>query len=186
MKRLSSQTDGSILGPMLMTFAGLLLLPGAQTVASVASVATELEPVTKNRYLDAPLEFVAAPNAAIVSKKLLDRVADFNWTERTIENPAAGIGVFGAYELAPMSIIETDEGLFAFDAWDTVHDGELTLEASRTVTQKPANAIIYGHSDTVMGTGVIAGGNKDVMTIGHPALNDVVASNLGAASAPSL
>jgi len=167
---------------MLMTLAGLFLFSGWPTVASAAA---EPEPVTRNRYMGAPVELVVAPNGAIANKELLDRVGDFNWTEPTIENPAEGIWVFGGFGLAPMSIIETDEGLIAFDTGDTMHDGELMLAAIRTVTQKPVKVIIYGHSHTVAGAGVIAEGNKDVMIIGHPGLNDVVTSNLGAGGAPS-
>jgi len=131
-------------------------------------------------YMGAPVELVEAPNGAITNKKLLDRVGDFNFIEPTIDKLAEGVWQFGGYGLAPMSIIETDEGLIAFDTGDTVHDGELMLEAIRTVTQKPVKVIIYGHSHTVMGAGIIADGNEGVMIIGHPELNDVVASNLAA------
>jgi alkyl sulfatase BDS1-like metallo-beta-lactamase superfamily hydrolase len=58
-----------------------------------------------------------------------------------------------------MSIIDTDEGLIAFDTGDTKHDGELMLEALRTVSDKPVKAIIYGHSHTYFGAGVLAEGN---------------------------
>jgi len=157
--------------------------PAAESSAPIASSAPD--PDTKNPYMGAPVELVEAPNGAIANKKLLDGVSEFNFTEPTIENPAEGIRVFGGYGLAPMAIIETDEGLIAFDTGDTVHDGELMLAALRTVTQKPVKAIIYGHSHTVFGAGVIAEGNKDVMVIGHPELNDVVASNLSSGGAPS-
>lgn len=136
-------------------------------------------------YMGAPVELVEAPNGAIANKKLLDRAGDFNFIEPTIVKLAEGVWQFGGYGLAPMSIIETDEGLIALDTGDTVHDGELMLEAIRTVTQKPVKVIIYGHSHTVMGAGVIAEGNEDVMIIGHPELNDVVAGNLAAGGAPS-
>ena len=136
-------------------------------------------------YMGAPVELVEAHNGAIANKKLLDRVSDFNFMQPTIEKLAEGVWQLGGYGLAPMSIIETDEGLIAFDTGDTVHDGELMLEAIRTFTQKPIKVIIYGHSHTVMGAGVIAEGNENVMTIGHPGLNDVVASNLAAGGAPS-
>jgi len=138
-----------------------------------------------NPYMGAPTEMVKAPNGAITNKKLLDRIGDFSWTEPTIENPVKGIWVFGGYGLAPMSIIETEKGLIAFDTGDTKHDGELMLEALRTVTDKPVKAIIYGHSHTVFGAGVLAEGNKDIMVIGHPELNNVVAENQGGGGAPS-
>ena len=143
------------------------------------------QPVETNPYMGAPITLTKAPNGAITNKKLLDRVGDFNWLKPTIENPAKGIWVFGGYGLAPMSIIEAEDGLIAFDTGDTKHDGELMLEAIRTVTKKPIKVIIYGHSHTVAGAGVLAEGNKDVMVIGHPNLNKVVKQNLGGGGAPS-
>jgi alkyl sulfatase BDS1-like metallo-beta-lactamase superfamily hydrolase len=71
--------------------------------------------------------------------------------------------VFGGYGLAPIAVIDTDEGLIAFDTGDTKHDGEILLAAIRTVSDKPVKAIIYGHSHTVHGAGVLAEGNKDIL-----------------------
>jgi alkyl sulfatase BDS1-like metallo-beta-lactamase superfamily hydrolase len=141
--------------------------------------------IETNPYMGAPITLTKAPNGAITNKKLLDRVGDFNWLKPTIENPAKGIWVFGGYGLAPMSIIEAEDGLIAFDTGDTKHDGELMLEAIRTVTKKPIKVIIYGHSHTVFGAGVLAEDNKDIMVIGHPNLNEVVKQNLGGGGAPS-
>ena len=82
-------------------------------------------------------------------------------------------------------VIDTDEGLILFEPGDTKHDGELLLEALRTVSDKPVKAIIYGHSHTCMGAGVLAEGNEDVMIIGHPGLNAVVEQNAKAAGTPA-
>jgi len=51
------------------------------------------------------------------------------------------------------------------------------------VSDKPVKAIIYGHSHTCFGAGVLAEGNADVTVIGHPNLNAVVAQNAGGAPA---
>lgn len=126
-----------------------------------------------------------APNGAIVNKKLLDGADKISWLKPTIEQPVAGIRALGGYGLAPMSIIDTDEGLIAFDTGDTKHDGELFLAAIRTFSQKPIKAIIYGHSHTCMGAGVLADGNEDVIVIGHPGLNAVVEKNLQGGGAPA-
>jgi len=157
------------------------------TLAIVAGIATAVQAAESqpSQYMGAPVELVKAPNGAIANKKLLDRVGVFNWLKPTIENPAKGVWVFGGYGLAPISIIEAEDGLIAFDTGDTRHDGELMLKALRTVSKKPIKVIIYGHSHTVAGAGVLAEGNKDVMVIGHPNLNDVVKQNLGGGGAPS-
>ena len=161
------------------------LLAVAIAVSMASGVQAADSGTQPSQYMGGPVELVKAPNGAITNKKLLDRVGDFNWLEPTIENPAKGIWVFGGYGLAPMSIIEAEDGLIAFDTGDTRHDGELMLEALRTVSRKPIKAIIYGHSHTVAGAGVLAEGNTDIMVIGHPNLNEVVKQNLGGGGAPA-
>ena len=93
-------------------------------------------------YMGGPVELVEAPNGAIANKRILDGIEEVAWVEPTIEQPAEGIWVFGGYGLAPIAVIDTDEGLIAFDTGDTKHDGELLLEAIRTVSDKPIRAII--------------------------------------------
>jgi alkyl sulfatase BDS1-like metallo-beta-lactamase superfamily hydrolase len=136
-------------------------------------------------YMGGPVELVEAPNGAIANKRIIDGIEEVAWLEPTIEQPAEGIWVFGGYGLAPISIIDTDEGLIAFDTGDTKHDGELLLEAIRTVTDKPIRAIIYGHSHTAFGAGVLAEGQDDLIIIGHPNLNAVVEANAKAAGFPA-
>jgi len=138
-----------------------------------------------NPYMGAPVTLVEAPNGAIANKRILDVVDKVGWLKPTIEQTAEGVWVLGGFGIAPMSIIETDEGLIAFDTGDTKHDGELMLEAIRTVSQKPIKAIIYGHSHTCMGAAVLAEGNENVMVIGHPDLNAVVEKNLQGGGAPA-
>jgi alkyl sulfatase BDS1-like metallo-beta-lactamase superfamily hydrolase len=141
--------------------------------------------VELNPYMGAPVTLVEAPNGAIANKRILDVADKVGWLKPTIEQPVEGIWVLGGYGLAPMSIIDTDEGLIVFDTGDTKHDGELFLAAIRTFNQKPIKAIIYGHSHTCMGAGVLAEGNKNVMVIGHPGLNAVVEKNLLGGGAPA-
>jgi alkyl sulfatase BDS1-like metallo-beta-lactamase superfamily hydrolase len=136
-------------------------------------------------YMGGPVELVKAPNGAITNKRILDGINKVAWTEPTIEEPVEGIWVFGGYGLAPIAIIDTDEGLIAFDTGDTKHDGEILLEAIRTVSDKPIRAIIYGHSHTAFGAGVLAEGQDDLTIIGHPNLNAVVEANMKAAGFPA-
>jgi alkyl sulfatase BDS1-like metallo-beta-lactamase superfamily hydrolase len=135
--------------------------------------------------MGAPVTLGEAPNGAIGNQLLLDGIDKSGWLQPTIEQPAEGIWVFGGYGLAPIAVIDTDEGLIAFDTGDTKHDGELLQEALRTVSDKPVKAIIYGHSHPVHGAGVLTEDNKDVIVIGHPGLNDVVEQNAKAAGAPA-
>jgi alkyl sulfatase BDS1-like metallo-beta-lactamase superfamily hydrolase len=153
--------------------------------AVVMSLHADESSMPATPYMGGPVELVKAPNGAIANKRILDVIDEVAWTEPTIEQPAEGIWVFGGYGLAPISIIDTDEGLIAFDTGDTKHDGELLLEAIRTVTDKPVRAIIYGHSHTAFGAGVLAEGQDDLTIIGHPNLNAVVEANMKAAGFPA-
>ena len=56
-----------------------------------------------------------APNGAIANKKILDGGEKVGWIKPTIEQPVEGVWVLGGYGLAPMSIIDTEEGLIIFD-----------------------------------------------------------------------
>ena len=103
-----------------------------------------------------------APNGAIANKKLLDRMNDIMWFSPTLEQPAEGIWILGGYGLAPISVIDTEDGLIVFDTGDSKHDGEILLEGIRSFSDKPVKAIIYGHSHTAIGAGVLAEGNQDV------------------------
>ena len=141
--------------------------------------------VENDPYMGAPVELVEAPNGAIANKILLDGADKIAFTKPEIVEPAKGIYTVGGYGLVPISVIETDDGLIIFDAGDSKHDGEILLEAIRTFTDKPIKAIIYGHSHTVMGAGVLAEGNKDIQVIGHPGLNDVVDQNLKSSGIPA-
>lgn len=158
--------------------------PTASVAAPMQSQANEAT-LPLSPYMGGPVELGTAPNGATTNQLILDGISEVAWTEPTIEQPAEGIWVFGGYGLAPISIIDTDEGLIAFDTGDTKHDGELLLEAIRTVTDKPVRAIIYGHSHTAFGAGVLAEGQKDLTIIGHPNLNAVVEANSKAAGFPA-
>ena len=162
-----------------MKLSNILALLACGAIAP-AAIAQELSP-----YMGGPVELVEAPNGAIANKKILDGIDDVAWTRPTIDTPVEGIWHFGGYALAPIAVIDTDEGLIAFDTGDSKHDGELLLAAIRTVSDKPIKAIIYGHSHTVLGAGVLAEGNEDVMVIGHPNLNDVYEENLKSAGIPA-
>ncbi len=138
-----------------------------------------------NIYMGAPVTLEKAPNGAIANKKLLDRVDETVCREPVILQPAEGIWTFCGFGLAPISVIDTDEGLIAFDTGDSKHDGEILFEAIRSVSDKPVKAIIYGHSHTALGASVLTEGDTDVVVIGHPDLNAVVEDNLRAGGAPA-
>ena len=173
--------SGAAMAAMPAIGGALIDAPGSLAQTASRSVANSTAQI--DAYMGAPVELVTAPNGAITNKRLLDGIGKVAWTEPTIEQPAEGVWVFGGYGLAPMAVIDTDEGLIAFDTGDTKHDGELMFKALRTVSDKPVKAIVYGHSHTCFGAGVLAEGKDDIMVIGHPDLNAVVERNAGGAPA---
>ena len=164
---------------LLLTYAVFGSTSSAQEGAAMASSENS------NPYMGAPVTLGKAPNGAIANKKLLDRVGEVAAFEPTILQPAEGIWTLAGYGLAPISIIDTDEGLIAFDTGDSKHDGEVLIEAIRTFSDKPVKAIIYGHSHTALGASELTEGNNDVIVIGHPELNSVVEANLRSGGAPA-
>ena len=115
--------------------------------AALAAGATNLlaqEPsVPATPYMDGPVELVTAPNGAIANKRILDGIGKVAWLEPTIEQPVEDIWVFVGYGLAPIAVIDTDQGLIAFDTGDTRHDGELLLAAIRAVAALPVTFVDY-------------------------------------------
>jgi alkyl sulfatase BDS1-like metallo-beta-lactamase superfamily hydrolase len=142
--------------------------------------------VPSSRYMGGPAELVTAPNGAIVNKEVLEESPKTYWTEGPeIENPVEGVYVLGGYLISACIVVEADEGLIVFDTGDTKKDGEKLLKAIRTFSDKPIKAIVYGHTHYCFGAGVLAEGNKDVMVIGHPDLNEIVQQNLSSGGAPA-
>lgn len=139
-----------------------------------------------SRYMGAPAELVTAPNGAIVNKDVLEQLPKTAWTSGPeIENPVEGVYVLGGYLISACIVVEADDGLIVFDTGDTKKDGEKLLKAIRSFSDKPIKAIVYGHTHYPFGAGVLAEGNKDVMVIGHPDLNQIVARNLSSGGAPA-
>ena len=121
-------------------------LSAAVILAAVTTNLQAEEPaVPQSPYMGGHVELATAPNGAIANKRLLDGIGKVGWLAPTIEQPVEGIWVFGGYGLAPIAVLDTDEGLIAFDTGDTKHDGELLVAAIRTITDKP---IVYSYVPT--------------------------------------
>jgi len=138
-----------------------------------------------SRYMGGPAELVTAPNGAIINKEVLERLPQTGWTNGPeIENPVEGVYVLGGYLISACVVVEAEDGLVVFDTGDSVADGEKLLAAIRTFSQKPVKTIVYGHTHYAFGAGTMAEG-ADVMVIGHPDLNDIVAENMTGGGAPA-
>ena len=167
------------LGKMIL-FVTIILL------AVTGADAQQSKAVPSSRYMGGPAELVKAPNGAIVNKEVLEELPKTIWTNGPeIENPVKGVYVLGGYLISACIVVEAEDGLIVFDTGDTKEDGEKLLKAIRTFSQKPIKAIVYGHTHYCFGAGVMAEGNKDIMVIGHPDLNEIVQRNLSSGGAPA-
>ena len=134
----------------------------------------------------APLNSSPLPTGQSSTREVLEELPKTAWTSGPeIENPAEGVYVLGGYLISACIVVDTDDGLIVFDTGDTKHDGEVLLKAIRTFSTKPIKAFVYLHSHYVFGTGVMAEGNKDVMVIAHPDMDQVVAQNMASGGAPA-
>lgn len=172
------KTENQGLGGMPVV-AGLMAL-----IFSLSAQAAESIP--SSRYMGGPAELVTAPNGAIVNREVLEQLPKSGWTAGPeIENPVEDIHVLGGFLISACIVLEAEDGLIVFDTGDTREDGEKLLKAIRTFSDKPIKAIVYGHTHYAFGAGIMAEGNKDVMVIGHPDLNDIVSRNLSSGGAPA-
>jgi linear primary-alkylsulfatase len=163
----------------------VLILMGLATVMLSAFTQAE-DHAPSSRYMGGPAELVTAPNGAIVNKEVLEQLPKTGWTSGPeIENPVEGVYVLGGYLISACIVVDAVDGLIVFDTGDTREDGEKLLKAIRTFSKKPIKAIVYGHTHYAFGAGVMAEGDKDVMVIGHPDLNDIVRRNLSSGGAPA-
>ena len=164
--------------PMVRRSLVATLLVTASFVASTTQ-AEESEP--SSRYMGGPAELVTAPNGAIVNREVLNELPKTATTSGPeIINPVEDVYLLAGYLISACIVVEADSGLVVFDTGDTREDGEKLLAAIRTISDKPIQAIVYGHSHYAFGAGVMAEGDSDVVVYGHPDLNAIVEQNMGA------
>jgi hypothetical protein len=87
-----------------------LFLAIAMTSIALTAWAAE-KGSTTNPYMGAEVVLGESDNGATVNYEVLKRMPELVWTTPTIEQPAEGIWTFGGYGLAPISAIDTPEGL---------------------------------------------------------------------------
>ena len=112
--------------PTLLISMAIAVAAGLPTTVQAAEPGLQISPC-----MGGPVEMATAPNGAIANKRILDGIEKVAWLKPTIEEPVEGIWVFGGYGLAPIAIIDTEDGLIASgDIRVTVGD---TAEAARVI-----------------------------------------------------
>jgi hypothetical protein len=62
-----------------------------------------------------PVDIVTAPNGAVGNRRIVENAGKVAYLDRTVESPVPGVFVFGGFGLAPVAVIEAEDGLIAFD-----------------------------------------------------------------------
>ena len=158
------------------------LLVGLVVVTLVCNTAYTQE---KSPYMGGDVELVEAPNGAIVNSKALTVLPKITYSKPVVEKLADGLWCVGGYSLANTTVIEGDDGLIVYDTGDTKEEGEHIRKAIETISDKPIKVIIYSHSHYVLGAGSLVDNPDDVLVIGHPKLNETVASSLQGGGSPT-
>lgn len=121
--------------------------------------------------MGAPVKLGTADNGAVVNQAALDahaktfpprketvQIADNIWV---MQNPSVNA-----------AFIVGDDGVIVWEAGDNLEDGVYYKAEIRKVTDKPIKALMYSHSHEVLGGTTLLEGEKDVLVIGHPNVNE--------------
>jgi alkyl sulfatase BDS1-like metallo-beta-lactamase superfamily hydrolase len=149
------------------------LLDGARTLIAglLVSAGASAQAQEPPPYPGDAAEIVAAPNGALVNKKVLGGLSV--WAMSMPPAPlkvAEGVWQMVGHSLNAPVVIEGDDGLIVWDTGESVDEGKRLLADIRKLSAKPIKAIVYSHSHYVNGTSAVAP-SADTMVIGHPALN---------------
>ena len=141
-------------------------MPPQSTTASAILNSQSLAPL-----MGAPVTLGRAENGAVVNQAALDAHAKtFPPRQETIK-VADNIWVMQNPSVASALIVGTD-GVIVWESGDNPEDGKHYRAEIRKVTDKPIKAVMYSHSHEVLGTATLIEGEKDVLIIGHPNLNE--------------
>lgn len=118
---------------------------------------------------------VAAPNGAMVNQSYLDYWRSVQGA-REIVAVQPGVHTLRRFHLVNMHVIEGDSSLIVIDTGSKVGHGEDFLEAIRSFSDKPVQAIIYTHHHYVGGARGVIGDQlaSSITVFGHPDLEDML------------
>jgi hypothetical protein len=121
--------------------------------------------------MGSPAELGKATNGAVVNQAALNAYAKTFPPRQETVKVADNIWVMQTPNVASAFIVGTD-GVIVWETGDNLEDGKRYRAEIRKVTGKPIKAVMYSHSHEVLGTSALIEGEKDVLIIGHPNLNE--------------
>jgi alkyl sulfatase BDS1-like metallo-beta-lactamase superfamily hydrolase len=129
-----------------------------------------------NIYSGAPVRLTTLANGAVTNAEAQEKLARTSYLEPVADEIAPGVTVFGGDSFVNTTLIEGPEGLVVYDTGEVLADGELLLRRIRARSAAPIVAVIYSHSHYVQGTTALVGDGKGVRIIGHPRVNENIAT----------
>jgi alkyl sulfatase BDS1-like metallo-beta-lactamase superfamily hydrolase len=148
----------------IRSFAGISV--AAPSVPSTILQSQSLAPV-----MGASVTLGKAENGAVVNQAALDAHTKTFPPQRETVKVADNIWVMQNPNVNSAFIIG-DDGVIVWETGDNLEDGRYYRAEIRKVTDKPIKAVMYSHSHEVLGTSTLLEGEKDVLIIGHPNVND--------------
>jgi alkyl sulfatase BDS1-like metallo-beta-lactamase superfamily hydrolase len=122
-------------------------------------------------YMGANVRLVRAENGAVVNRAVLDNARLVKHQDTTPYQLTAGVWVLpGA--ILNAAVIEGPDGLIVWETGENIEHGKRYRESIRRISSKPIKALIYSHTHYTLGAKAVIDGEKDVIVIGHPQLND--------------
>lgn len=146
--------------PLSALFAGLLAASG--TLPALAD---------ESLFMGAPFEVGKTASGALINQAVLDNGKEVRHQDSKPYKLTEGVWMLPG-PMLNSAVIEGPEGLIVWDTGEGLADGERYRKAIRTFSDKPIKAIIYSHSHYTKGARTLIEGEKDVLTIGHPKLNE--------------
>jgi alkyl sulfatase BDS1-like metallo-beta-lactamase superfamily hydrolase len=121
--------------------------------------------------MGAPVKLGRAENGAIVNQAALDAHAKTFVPRRETVKVTDNIWMIQDPSVTSAFIVGND-GVIVWETGNNLEDGRAYKAEIRKVTDKPIKAVMYSHSHDVLGTATLIEGEKDVLIIGHPKVNE--------------
>ena len=137
-----------------------------------------------NLYMGAPVALTTLANGAVTNAAAQTRLRQTSFLEPITDRVAPGVTCFGGDGFLNLTLIEGDDGLIVYDTGEVLEDGERFLKQIRAISDKPIVAVICSHSHYVAGTTALVGDGAGVKIIGHPKLNENLATGMAGSSFP--
>jgi alkyl sulfatase BDS1-like metallo-beta-lactamase superfamily hydrolase len=146
--------------PLSPLFVGLLAASVALPVLADESL-----------FMGAPVQVGHTTSGALINQAVIDNARLVRHQNSEPYKLTEGVWILPGLMLNS-AVIEGPDGLIVWDTGEGLADGKRYREEIRKFSDKPIKAIIYSHSHYTKGARTLVEGEKDVLTIGHPKLNE--------------